>query len=223
MTLPISEFPIGSLWKRSEIHNLLGGNRQRGISSAAGKPYLESHHITQLADDGPDAPKDVVAACPTCHRKIHHGVDGAAMNKAAHDRIQRIEAAIDEKCLKVVTAAVIFDESGRVLIAQRKHGQQLGSKWEFPGGKVEAEETLEECLEREILEEMGIKIKVTGRVVIVDHKYPTFDIRICAMKAEIMSGDLNLNDHDKIMWVLPKGLLDLDLTPADKQIAIAIG
>jgi 5-methylcytosine-specific restriction protein A len=38
-----------------------------------GKPYLESHHITQLADDGPDAPKDVVAACPTCHRKIHHG------------------------------------------------------------------------------------------------------------------------------------------------------
>ena len=130
MALPVSEFPIGSLWKRSEIHQRLGGNTQRGISSAAGKPYLESHYITQLADDGPDAPRDVVAACPTCHRRIHNGADGAARNKAAHERIRRVEAAIDEKCFKVVTAAVIRDDSGRVLIAQRKQDQQLGSKWE---------------------------------------------------------------------------------------------
>jgi 5-methylcytosine-specific restriction protein A len=187
-----------------------------------GKPYLESHHITQLADDGPDAPKDVVAACPACHRRIHHGADGEAVNKAAHERIRRVEAAIDEECLKVVTAAVIRDESGRVLIAQRKHGQQLGSKWEFPGGKVQAGETLEECLEREILEEMGMKIKVSGRVVMVDHKYPAFDIRLCALKGEIASGDLNLIEHEKIMWVEPKDLLSLDLAPADQRIAGAL-
>jgi mutator protein MutT len=192
------------------------------FETTAGKPYLEPHHITQLADDGPDAPKDVVAACPTCHRRIHHGVDGPTINELAHERIKRVETAIDEKRLKVVTAAVIRDNFGRVLIAQRKHGQSLGSKWEFPGGKVEAGEALEECLEREIREEMGIKIKVTGRVVIVDHRYPTFDIRLCAMKAEILEGQMNLNDHEKIMWRKPEDLLSLDLTPADQQIAGAL-
>ncbi len=190
--------------------------------TASGKPYLESHHITQLADDGPDAPKDVVASCPTCHRKAHHGADRDKINKAAHERIQRVEEAIDEKRLKVVTAAVIWDDSGRVLVAQRKQGQQLGLKWEFPGGKVEAGETLEECLEREIHEEMGIKIFVAGRVVMVDHKYESFDIRLCAMMAEIVEGDLNLNDHEKVMWVDPRKLLDVDLTPADQEIAKAL-
>lgn len=192
------------------------------FKTTAGKPYLESHHITQLADDGPDAPKDVVAACPTCHRRIHHGADGEAMNKAALERIQRVEAAIDGGRLKVVTAAVIRDDSGRVLIAQRKQGQQLGSKWEFPGGKVEAGETLEECLEREILEEMGIKIKVTDRLLMVDHKYPTFDIRLCAMNANITAGEPKLNDHEKVMWVHPRGLISLELAPADEQIAEAV-
>ncbi|HUU37491.1 MAG TPA: NUDIX domain-containing protein [Candidatus Desulfaltia sp.] len=192
------------------------------FARSSGKPYLESHHITQLADDGPDSPQDVAAACPTCHRRIHHGADGDKINKAAHVRIRRVEEAIDEKCLKVVTAAVIQDDSGRILIAQRKHGQQLGSKWEFPGGKVQAGETLEECLEREILEEMGIKIKVTGRALMVDHKYPTFDIRLCAMKAEIVSGDLSLNEHEEITWVEPKDLQGIDLAPADHHIAEAL-
>ncbi len=190
--------------------------------TASGKPYLESHHITQLADDGPDAPKDVVASCPTCHRKAHHGADRDKINKAAHERIKRVEEAIDEKCLKVVTAAVIWDDSGRVLIAQRKRGQQLGLKWEFPGGKAEIGETLEECLEREIQEEMGIKIAVAGRVVMVDQKYPNLDIRLCAMKAEIVAGDMNLKDHEKILWVDPRELLAVDLTPADQEIAKAL-
>jgi hypothetical protein len=61
--------------------------------------------------------------------------------------------------------------------------------------------SLAECLEREIREDMGIKIKVDGRVITVDHKYPTFDIRLCAMKAEILGGEMNLNDHvGKNQW-----------------------
>ena len=192
------------------------------FETISGQPYLESHHITQLADDGPDAPKDVVAACPTCHRRIHHGSDGAAINKAAHERIRRVEAAIDDKRLKVVTAAVIRDKAGRVLIAQRKHGRQLRSKWEFPGGTIEAGETLEECLEREIREEMGIRIRVTGRIVLADHKYPTFDIRLCAMKASIVGGEVKLNAHEKIVWVQPKELFQLDLAPADEHIVAKV-
>ena len=192
------------------------------FETAFDRPYLESHHMTRLADDGPDPPKDVVAACPTCHRRIHHGADGAEIDKSAHERIQRVEAAIDGKRLKVVTAAVIRDESGRVLVAQRKHGHRLGSKWEFPGGTVEAGETLEECLEREIREELGIKIRVTGRVVLADHKYPTFDIRLCAMKASIVEGEVSLNVHEKVVWVHPKELFQLDLAPADEHIVTKV-
>jgi 8-oxo-dGTP diphosphatase len=69
---------------------------------------------------------------------------------------------------------------------------------------------------------LGIKIKVGGRLIMVDHKYPSFDIRLCAMKAEIVSGELHPSDHDKVMWVQTKELLSLDLTPADKQIAKVI-
>ncbi|MDH4270918.1 MAG: NUDIX domain-containing protein [Candidatus Aminicenantes bacterium] len=192
------------------------------FETSSGKPYLECHHMTRLADDGPDPPRDVVAACPTCHRRIHHGADGAEIDRAAHERILRVEAAIEGKRLKVVTAAVIRDEAGRVLIAQRKHGHRLGSKWEFPGGTVEAGETLEECLEREIREELGIAIRVTGRVVLADHKYPTFDIRLCAMKASIVEGDVSLNDREKVVWVHPKELFHLDLAPADEHIVTKV-
>ena len=56
----------------------------------------------------------------------------------------------------------------------------------------------------------------------VDHKYPTFDIRLCAMMATVDEGELLLNDHEKVMWVSPKDLQEIELTPADKQIAAAI-
>jgi 8-oxo-dGTP diphosphatase len=94
--------------------------------------------------------------------------------------------------------------------------------WEFHGGKVEEGETLEECLVREIKEEMRIKIEVTKRMIMVDHKYPTFDIRLCALRASIIEGELHLNDHEKVIDVKPKDLLSLDLTPADQQVAKAI-
>jgi len=187
-----------------------------------GKPYLESHHITQLADDGPDAPKDVVAACPTCHRRIHHGDGGDGLNAAAHERIQRVEDAIEKKRLIVVTAAVIEDQQGRVLIAKRKHSQHLGSKWEFPGGKVEKGETLPACLSREISEELGAKISEPCPFFMVDHKYPTFDIRLCAMKASIVGGELHPQDHDEVVWISPDQLATMDLAPADVGIAKVI-
>ena len=192
------------------------------FETSAGKPFLECHHLTRLADDGPDAPWDVVAACPTCHRRIHHGADGEAINRAAHERIQRVEDAIDTKRLRVVTAAVIRDETGRVLIARGRHGHPRSSQWEFPGGRVEAGETLEECLEREIREELGVKIRVVGRLVLADHKYPTFDIRLCAMKVSVVEGKLNLDKHKKAVWVQPKELFLLDLAAADEHIVAKV-
>jgi len=187
-----------------------------------GKPYLESHHIAQLADDGPDDPKDVVAACPTCHRKIHHGDGGHELNVAAHERIKRVEEAIEKERLIVVTAAIIEDGEGRVLVAKRKHTQQLGAKWEFPGGKVEKGETLPACLSREISEELGAQISTPRPFFMVDHKYPTFDIRLCALKASIVGGKLHPQDHEEVTCVLPGHLSMMDLAPADVNIARAL-
>jgi mutator protein MutT len=188
-----------------------------------GTPYLESHHITQLADDGPDAPQDVVAACPTCHRRVHHGADKDTINMAAHERIQSVEAAIEESRLIVVTAAIIRNPEGKVLLAQRMHSQELGSKWEFPGGKVHQGETLEECLKREISEELGVDISEQRRFFMVDHKYPTFDIRLCSIIAAVDDNSFQLNAHEEIKWVDPKELLSMDLAPADNIIARALG
>jgi len=124
--------------------------------------------------------------------------------------------------LIVVTAAVIEDKEGRVLIAKRKHDQHLGLKWEFPGGKVEKGETLPACLSREISEELGIQISTPRPFFMVDHMYPTFDIRLCALKATIVGGELHPQDHEEIRWVLPSQLPTMDLAPADVGIAMPI-
>jgi mutator protein MutT len=123
----------------------------------------------------------------------------------------------------VVTAAVIELEDGRVLIAKRKHTSSLAAKWEFPGGKVEVGETLEECLTREIHEELGIQISPPRRFFMTDYQYLTFDIRLCALKTKIGSGELNPRDHEEVMWVTPSQLLTMDLAPADIGIARELG
>jgi len=85
-----------------------------------------------------------------------------------------------------------------------KHTSQLGSKWEFPGGKVEKGETLPDCLSREISEELGIMISEPVPFFWVDHKDPTFDIRLGALKASIVGGELHPQDHDEVTW--PHGI-----------------
>lgn len=58
-----------------------------------GTPYLEPNHIERLADGGPDYPGHGAAVCPTCHRQVHHGKDGDALNGALRDKIARLEAS----------------------------------------------------------------------------------------------------------------------------------
>lgn len=86
-----------------------------------------------------------------------------------------------------VTAAVIR-KNGRILIAQRPLGGRLGGLWEFPGGKVEAGETLPQCLRREIREELGIRIRVGKPITSIDHAYTHFKITLHAFECELVSG-----------------------------------
>jgi mutator protein MutT len=184
-----------------------------------GTPYLECHHIQRVSDQGPDHPSHIIACCPTCHKRIHHGNDGVQYNKELAEKVSKFEKAIDANKVLVVTAAIVISDDGKVLIAQKPNIGPTASKWEFPGGKVKNTETLEDCLIREIIEELGIRISILKPFLLVEHQYPHFFIRLFSFLVRIKSGVVSLNEHQSIKWVFPKELMMLDLSDADKLIA----
>ena len=123
--------------------------------------------------------------------------------------------------MKLVTAAIIRDGEN-ILVVRRAPGEKLAGFWEFPGGKVEQSETLQECLERELSEELNIATKVSGIVAVSDYNYENGSIKLIALEAEILHGELTLSVHDKLQWLLPSEILDLKLAPADIPIAQAL-
>lgn len=113
-----------------------------------------------------------------------------------------------------VTAALIKSD-GKYLVGKRKINKSLGGKWEFPGGKLENNETPQECLRRELTEEFGIKTIIGSYVGESQYDYSFGSIRLIAYEVEYISGEFQLIDHDEIKWVSPKNLSDFDLAPAD--------
>jgi 8-oxo-dGTP diphosphatase len=119
---------------------------------------------------------------------------------------------------QIVTAAVI-ESDGNILIAKRKQGSRFAGKWEFPGGKLEKGETPEQCLKRELQEELAITTEVGDLICSSDYNYtPEFTIRLLAYRTTVISGVFNLNDHDEIRWVKPTDLAKYDFPEADKPI-----
>ncbi len=117
-----------------------------------------------------------------------------------------------------VTAAIIRKED-KVLIVRRKQGQRLAGYWEFPGGKLEDGESLQLCLEREILEELGWNIEAREVVATNVHTYDLGDIYLVALEATILSGTPVLTVHDEMAWVPVYRLMEYQLAPADIPIA----
>lgn len=122
-------------------------------------------------------------------------------------------------CIIPVTAALIVNDQGEVLIARRKSHLRNGGKWEFPGGKLRPGEAPEACLCREIEEEMGITIEVYAPFWAVNHAYPTQNILLLGYFCRITGENWRLTDHDEIRWVSRFRLLDYDLSDADVEIA----
>jgi len=116
-----------------------------------------------------------------------------------------------------VTAAVI-ERDGRILIARRKAGDCFGGLWEFPGGKVEAGESPEECLRRELREELGVEAEVKEFLAASRYDYGDFVVELLAFRAVLVTEDLRLVDHDEIRWVLPENLKHYPFPEADAPI-----
>jgi len=120
--------------------------------------------------------------------------------------------------MKLVTAAIIQNE-GKYFIARRGPTEKLAGYWEFPGGKVEDGESLSDCLQRELKEELGISSKIGDILITSDYVYEHGHIQLVAMVAEIVGGNLNLTVHDLYDWLSPSEILKLNLAPADVPVA----
>jgi len=116
-----------------------------------------------------------------------------------------------------VTAAVIMNES-MYLIAQRKRGSNLELLWEFPGGKIEENETPKECLKRELYEEFGIEAHIGEYLASIVHAYEDQTIELMAFNVILSNYDIELYSHEQIAWVSLEELQEYSLADADKKL-----
>jgi 8-oxo-dGTP diphosphatase len=116
-----------------------------------------------------------------------------------------------------VTAAVI-EEKGRVLIARRKPGRHMAGKWEFPGGKVEPGETPEQSLERELMEELAIHARIGEFLLGTFFEGDGVSLELLVYRAERVSGEPALIEHEAICWVRPDELSGYDLADSDRAV-----
>jgi 8-oxo-dGTP diphosphatase len=115
--------------------------------------------------------------------------------------------------IKVICGIIYKGDS--IFIGRRKEGKSMAGKWEFPGGKVEANESEQNALIRELNEELGMSVRVYEKLGFNIHVYETFTINLVAYKCSFESATFKLTDHDKFEWVQPCNLEDYDLTEAD--------
>jgi mutator protein MutT len=123
---------------------------------------------------------------------------------------------------KFIGVAVIWNQEGKILIDKRRQGGQLGGLWEFPGGKLEPGETIEECIEREIIEELGIKIKVGDRLITIEHDYTNFHITLNVYHCYHTSGTPQPIESDEIRWVTLDEIDQFPFPKANEQIIAAL-
>jgi len=116
--------------------------------------------------------------------------------------------------MKTVTAAII-EKDGKILIAKRKAGDTLANKWEFPGGTVEAGETHEQCLAREMQEEFGIEVSIGTCLGENIYHYDHGTIKLIAFRTFWNDNNLIPHAHDEIQWVSIQQIANFDFSPAD--------
>ncbi|MDW7773769.1 MAG: (deoxy)nucleoside triphosphate pyrophosphohydrolase [Desulfobulbaceae bacterium] len=119
-----------------------------------------------------------------------------------------------------VTCAII-EKNGLVMAAQRSSDMSLPLKWEFPGGKIRPNEDKEDCLYREISEELGIQISTSKPLEPATHDYPTFTITLYPFICSIIAGEMKLHEHAAVTWLPPERLKTLDWADADLPVLAA--
>ena len=120
-----------------------------------------------------------------------------------------------------VVAAIIHDDKGRIFATQRGYGEWK-DWWEFPGGKMEAGETPEEALKREIREELSTEISLDELLCTVEYDYPKFHLTMHCYLCSLLTEALHLNEHEAAKWLTKDELDSVKWLPADMLIIDAL-
>lgn len=123
------------------------------------------------------------------------------------------------KTIEVVAAVILADN--KVFATQRGYGEYK-DMWEFPGGKMEPGETPQQALKREIREELATEIEVGALIQTVEYDYPKFHLTMHCYVCSVVSGSLQLLEHEAAKWLAKSELDSVDWLPADKVIIDAV-
>jgi 8-oxo-dGTP diphosphatase len=126
--------------------------------------------------------------------------------------------------LKLVVACALVDKDGRVLVAERPAGKSMAGLWEFPGGKVEAHETPEAALIRELKEELLIDVTAAclAPLSFASHAYDDFHLLMPLYVCRKWDGQVTPQEGQQTQWLRPRDLFDLPMPPADKPLIAAL-
>ena len=122
----------------------------------------------------------------------------------------------------LVVAAALYDDDGRVLIAERPVGKHMAGRWEFPGGKVNAGESEAQALARELREELGVAVVASRPFMRLAHSYADRDVELSMWIVEDFDGQPQSLDGQRLKWVPPAQLVDEDILEADRPFVDAL-
>ena len=121
-----------------------------------------------------------------------------------------------------VVAGLIEDDQGKVLVGQRLPGTHMAGFWEIPGGKCRSEESSRDALDRELHEELGIRVLSTTFLMTLTHQYPEYNVRLEVWRVEDYEGEVVARENQLLAWVLPEKLIGLPILPADVPLVEAL-
>jgi 8-oxo-dGTP diphosphatase len=119
-----------------------------------------------------------------------------------------------------MVVAALIESDGKVLACQRRCGSKFELMWEFPGGKTEPGEALEQALARELREELGVTARIGSEIYRVRHKYPEMKdgIELVFFAVSLNPAEVKNLDFERIAWREPGSLPDLNFLPADREL-----
>ena len=118
---------------------------------------------------------------------------------------------------RIEVVAAVISRDGKYFATQRGYGE-FKDYWEFPGGKMEPGESREQALRREIMEELDTEIRVEDFLMTVDYDYPAFHLTMHCFLCTVVSGRLELEEHESAMWLVPQDLRTVNWLPADEAV-----
>jgi len=123
---------------------------------------------------------------------------------------------------KKIGVAVIFNQENQILIDRRLQGGELGGFWEFPGGKIEDQETVEACIKREIREELGIEIEIKNHLISIDHDYTNFKVSLNVYLCQHLTGIPQPLECAEVRWINLDQIDQFTFPPANLAIIEAL-